>query len=205
MESFFQFDKEWLNLDISNNAKLLFMLIMDRSKVSFKNHLVDGDWVILYYEQEDLAKTLGVSRRSIINYMKELEEKNLIKKDLIGRHNKLSVKRVKNFHTSNNKCYINNTNLLVTNKVLTISKRNRDYYLFDELKNTEYDIVYKLHEELSKRIDSYKRKKISVNNVESIFEILVDISTNLTEYVLSYKELNCNHSIEHFVKVLERL
>lgn len=97
---FFQIPKVFFTnkkyLDISNNAKVAWSLLRDRSSLSRKNKwydLIDGKKVIYFiFTNEELMKLLNVkSKTTLSNIKKELENANLIESHRLGfnRPNKM--------------------------------------------------------------------------------------------------------------------
>ena len=74
---------------ISYNAKIIYMLLMDRVRLSIKNKWVDKKGrVFIIYVIKDLMKILNHSKQTIVNAMKELDDVNgvgLIRKIRINR------------------------------------------------------------------------------------------------------------------------
>jgi len=65
---------------MSNNARVLYTLLLDRYKVSIKNDWRDdcGE-VYIYFGREEMERMLGVSKNSVYRAMKELKELLLVK------------------------------------------------------------------------------------------------------------------------------
>ena len=94
------FQAEPLN-NISLNAKLLYSILLDRAKSSYKNGFVDKDGkVYVYFPQKELIQLMNCSRTKMSAYMKELDE--LTGVGLIERKQNLGIGKndriyVKNF------------------------------------------------------------------------------------------------------------
>ena len=74
--------------DISNDAKVLYALLLDRASVSRQNGYVEPDGTIrLYFTLEQAQKKLHRSRQSATRIFRELEYSGLItrKKQGLGR------------------------------------------------------------------------------------------------------------------------
>ncbi len=70
----------WLEyIDVTPLAKLLYIYILDRYKLSTKNNWIDKDNnIYCYYTLETLSNKLRISTRTCSKYMKELEEVGLL-------------------------------------------------------------------------------------------------------------------------------
>ena len=83
------FPKFLLDMDLSATAKLLYMLLLDRSRLSMRN---DG-WqdesghVFVIYTISSLAEDLHKSEMTVKNGLKALEEADLIKRKHQGQGN----------------------------------------------------------------------------------------------------------------------
>lgn len=90
--SFFKFPKPFIYDEkyktLSNNAKLLYMLLFGRLELSIKNgwHDRDGN-VFQYYTNEQLMVDLNSSEKTIIKFKKELKDVGLLKE--VRQGNKL--------------------------------------------------------------------------------------------------------------------
>ena len=74
--------------DISNDAKVLYALLLDRASVSRKNSYIDPDGTIrVYFTVEETQKKLHRSRQCVTRIFRELEYTGLIcrKKQGLGK------------------------------------------------------------------------------------------------------------------------
>lgn len=74
--------------DLSLDAKLVYMLLYDRFRLSRKNGWTnDRGEVYLVYPRQELADVLGISRRRVIAAVRELRARNLVweNRDSIGQ------------------------------------------------------------------------------------------------------------------------
>ena len=74
--------------DISNDAKVLYALLLDRASISRQNGYIDPDGTIrLYFTAEQVQKKLHRSRQSATRIFRELEYSGLIirKKQGLGK------------------------------------------------------------------------------------------------------------------------
>ena len=74
--------------DISNDAKVLYALLLDRASISRKNSYVDPDGTIrVYFTVEETQKKLHRSRQCVTRIFRELEHTGLIcrKKQGLGK------------------------------------------------------------------------------------------------------------------------
>ena len=70
---------------MSNNARITYSALRDRMDLSIKNNWYDEEGnVFIYYSRENLAEDLGISKRSVITYMKELSKLELIQEKQQG-------------------------------------------------------------------------------------------------------------------------
>ena len=85
-----------LRMDISETAKLIYILLLDRARLSMKN---DG-WederghVFIYYTIESLAEDCGKSQMTVKNALAALEQQGLIfrKRQGAGKANQIYVR-----------------------------------------------------------------------------------------------------------------
>ena len=85
-----------LSAGLSETAKLVYVLLLDRARLSMKN----GGWederghVFIYYTIADLAGVSGKSEMTVKNALKALEQRGLIcrKKQGAGMPNRIYVK-----------------------------------------------------------------------------------------------------------------
>ena len=83
----FLFQDEALR-DITNNAKVLYAMLLDRASISKQNGYVEPDGTIrLYFTVEQAQKRLHRSRQCVTRIFRELEYSGLIirKKQGLGR------------------------------------------------------------------------------------------------------------------------
>jgi hypothetical protein len=64
---------------LSNNARVLYTLLLDRHKISVKNgwHDKKGE-VYIYFKREEMEKRLGLSERTIVKVIRELISHSLV-------------------------------------------------------------------------------------------------------------------------------
>ena len=90
------YPKFLLKLNISETAKLVYMLLLDRARLSMKN----GDWqdeqgrVFVLYTIPNLAKDIGKGETTVKKALNQLVQQDLIWKQFqgAGRPNKIYVK-----------------------------------------------------------------------------------------------------------------
>ena len=86
--SYIPFPRFLLDEEISNNAKLLYALLLDRASVSKLNGFIETDGTIrVYFTVEQAQKRLHRSRQCTTKIFQELEGSGLItrKKQGLGR------------------------------------------------------------------------------------------------------------------------
>ena len=77
---------------ISNNARNLYTLLLDRHKISIKNGWHDeSDDVYIYFKREEMEQQLGISERTVSKVMQELKDLSLVeeKKQGLNKPNKI--------------------------------------------------------------------------------------------------------------------
>ena len=96
LPSYMVFPRFLLNSDLSETTKILYMILLDRTRLSIKN----GGWsndqghVYIHFTISELANTLNKSEMTIKNSLSVLEESDLIyrQRQGIGLPNKIYVK-----------------------------------------------------------------------------------------------------------------
>ena len=85
-----------LKMDISETAKLIYVLLLDRARLSMKNEGWEDEQghVFIYYTIESLAEDCGKSPMTVKNALAVLEERGLIfrKRQGAGRANQIYVR-----------------------------------------------------------------------------------------------------------------
>ncbi len=137
---------------LNANAKILYSVLFNRMQLSIKNNFTDenGD-IYIIFSREEMAETMNVSLRSIINYMNELKEYGLVEekrrglglKNLIFLQKPEGVKTYKKINASQevkkdtthyNNTYCSNTN---NNNNNTDTDAKEDIEV-DEVSNTDF-------------------------------------------------------------------
>ena len=83
---------EFANNRISNNARILYVLLLDRHRVSVKNGWFDESGeVYIYFKREEMESQLGLSERTVSKVMQELKDLSLVeeKKQGLNKPNKI--------------------------------------------------------------------------------------------------------------------
>lgn len=89
--------------ELSNNAKLLYAILMDKNNLSIKNEWKDEQGrIFLYFSIENIMNELSCSKATAVKSLKELEENDLVEKvkQGLGRITRLYLKQVKEEGTS---------------------------------------------------------------------------------------------------------
>ena len=85
-----------LTMDISKTAKMIYVLLLDRARLSMKNEGWEDEQghVFIYYTIEALAEASGKSEMTVKNALKVLEQQGLIfrKRQGAGLPSKIYVK-----------------------------------------------------------------------------------------------------------------
>jgi len=88
----FLYTGEFAGNRISNNARNLYTLLLDRHKISIKNswHDENGE-VYIYFKREEMEQQLGISERTVTKVMQELKDLSLVeeKKQGLNKPNKI--------------------------------------------------------------------------------------------------------------------
>lgn len=89
MYVFYNTLKPILCIDVSSNAKLIYIEMLDRYKLSFVNDWFDNG-LYIYYSISNIQKSIGVSRPTAIKILNELEENGyIIKQKQKGKPTKI--------------------------------------------------------------------------------------------------------------------
>lgn len=92
---YFQFPEFLLDSEMSQTAKILYMILYDRARLSQKNHWIDEDQrIYLIYPITELAKTIGRSISAVKSGLNELLQVDLLEKRKVGfgKPNRLYIK-----------------------------------------------------------------------------------------------------------------
>lgn len=82
---YFQYPKFLLELQLSQNAKLLYMLLYDRARISQKNEWLDEQGrVFVAFPITELSAKMSKCRSSVKNALKELEDAGWIVRKFSG-------------------------------------------------------------------------------------------------------------------------
>ena len=83
---------EFSGSNLSNNARLLYTLLLDRHRISVKNGWFDDNGeVYIYFKREEMENQIGLSKVTIIKVMQELKDFFLVeeKKQGLNKPNKI--------------------------------------------------------------------------------------------------------------------
>ena len=118
-----------LELDMNDTAKMVYLLLYDRARLSMQNGWLDEDGrVYVYYTEEHLAEALKRTEATIRTAMNALEHRGLIrrKRQGAGRPNRIYVCTPKDAQT-----YDRKFDTPQTERKLAYSKnenKNEDFY-----------------------------------------------------------------------------
>ncbi len=152
--AFFKFPKPFIYDDkyktLSNNAKLMYMLLFGRLELSIKNGWYDKEGnVFQYYTNEQLMVDLNSSEKTIIKFKKELKDVGLLEE--VRQGNNLP-----------NRIYISAVDGAVNSTV-------------SELENLQYGTVKNTVSELEKlqtnKTENNKTDKS--NNIDTVSEVIL--------------------------------
>lgn len=76
---YYQFSKFLLEMPLTQNARMLYMLLYDRARISQKNHWVDKDGYIYFiFPITEISAKIGKCKSSVKVALKELDEAGLL-------------------------------------------------------------------------------------------------------------------------------
>ena len=76
---------EFAGNKISNNARILYTLLLDRHRISVKNNWFDDNGeVYIYFKREEMEHQLGLSERTIAKVVQELKDFFLVEEKQQG-------------------------------------------------------------------------------------------------------------------------
>ena len=168
-EPFYQVPKNLFGLyregKINHIACFIYMLILDRYKLSMKNNLVDKEGrVYVLYTYEEISAELNLKRRnSISEAIKDLEKLNLIEKK--RRFNKSTVFYINDTLNSNE----NDTLIITTNK----NNLNKNYYNNNNKENVAAIIRQEIKFLIKTRnikIDNLLKYCSDIERIKQVFE-----------------------------------
>ena len=169
--AFFKFPKPFIYDDkyknLSNNAKLMYMLLFGRLELSIKNgwHDKEGN-VFQYYTNEQLMVDLNSSEKTIIKFKKELKDVGLLEE--VRQGNNLP-----------NRIYISAVDGAVNSTV-------------SELENLQYGTGKITVSELEKlQTNKTENNKTENNNINSVISEILDYLNELTNS--SFRVTNKNN------------
>ena len=169
-EPFYQVPKNLFGLyregKINHIACFIYMLILDRYKLSMKNNLVDKEGrVYVLYTYEEISAELNLKRRnSISEAIKELEKLNLIEKK--RRFNKSTVFYINDTLNSNENDTLNSNenDTLNSNEndtlIITTNKNNLNKNYYNN--NNKENVAAIIRQEIKFLI---KTRNIKIDNV----------------------------------------
>ena len=176
-EPFYQVPKNLFGLyregKINHIACFIYMLILDRYKLSMKNNLVDKEGrVYVLYTYEEISAELNLKRRnSISEAIKDLEKLNLIEKK--RRFNKSTVFYINDTLNSNENDTLNSnendTLIITTNK----NNLNKNYYNNNNKENVAAIIRQEIKFLIKTRnikIDNLLKYCSDIERIKQVFE-----------------------------------
>ena len=177
-EPFYQVPKNLFGLyregKINHIACFIYMLILDRYKLSMKNNLVDKEGrVYVLYTYEEISAELNLKRRnSISEAIKDLEKLNLIEKK--RRFNKSTVFYINDTLNSNKNDTLNSnkndTLIITTNK----NNLNKNYYNNNNKENVVAGVIRQEIKFLIKtrniKIENILKYCSDIERIKQVFE-----------------------------------
>lgn len=171
-EPYFQVPKSlfrsWREGKINSTAFSIYMLMLDRYKVSKKNKWKDeeGNFYIIY-SYEELLENLCIKNKNILaDALKELEKLNLLKKRRRYRNSTifyLKSESNQNVTSTKNESNVNDT-LIQSESNQNVTTRSNQNVTFILEKNTQKDIGNKEEIESENTPSKNKYNKNNINN-----------------------------------------
>lgn len=129
LPSYLVFPRFLLDLEISETSKILYMVLLDRAKLSQKNENWTDTFghVFLYFTITDLALTMHKSEMTIKNCLTALEQLDLIvrKRMGVGNPNRIYVKIPEDFFQTDRKLSLRQTENYLPDGQKTVSMTDR--------------------------------------------------------------------------------
>lgn len=128
MPVYLMYPRFLLELDMNDTAKMVYLLLYDRARLSMQNGWLDADGrAYIYFTEEHLAQALRRTEATIRTAMNTLEHHGLIrrKRQGAGRPNRIYIRIPKNAQT-----YDRKFDTLQTERKLAYSKnesKNDDF------------------------------------------------------------------------------
>lgn len=163
LNQFYKFPKWLLDMkNVSNNAKILYMLLWDRLDLSIKNNWIDEEGnVFIYFTIKDICQKLKISNKSAVKYKKELFEVGLI-------HEKKQMNQ-------SSKIYLDS---------VESTQRKCKKYTYGSVENTLTE-VYKVH---SNKTEYNKTNNINTKNNNKILSESIS-SSSVLQFIQSDLDL----------------
>lgn len=209
-DKYYSVPKEVINMlssdvvNIKSNDIVVYMLLLDRLKLSLSNHerfSNDDGEVYVVYEQKELMAITGLSNRGLIDSLKRLSEAGLIKIERQGKmlpnlyffYDLFSEKGVTlqnlthdftNSHTSyNNNIYNNISKRYIT---LTSDDNKGSQVRFMEM----YNDMYRLHKQKEHPAIEYSQLQELHNKLDALIDRYQLTDTDLHDIIeLHFNEL----------------
>ncbi len=91
-DDFFKYPRWLLGTNLSNDARTLYAILLDRCRLSYKNHWIDDEGLVyFYYSKESMQNILGIGRSKCYELYKELVNEGFIEqiRQGQGKNNRL--------------------------------------------------------------------------------------------------------------------
>lgn len=179
-EPYFQVPKSlfrsWREGKINSTAFSIYMLMLDRYKVSKKNKWKDeeGNFYIIY-SYEELLENLCIKNKNILaDALKELEKLNLLKKRKRYRNSTifyLKSESNQNVTSTKNESNVNDT-LTQSESNQNVTTRSNQNVTFILEKNTQKDIGNKeeIESEITPNKNNYNKNNINNSNNNNVID-----------------------------------
>ena len=171
--SFFMVPKALLSeqfSQISANAKLMFIQMLDRCKLSIKNNWIDETKnIFIIYPVDQLAKTMNLKKSKVHMLLNELENAQLIKRKRTGRAlpNKIYLANLDAQMDANKNTTVTGEKNQKNYESMYKNSRCESYQYSAYENNAKSEEIKKIEEELAyaRKMDSIKKKN---NNYEEM-------------------------------------
>lgn len=177
---------------LSAQAKITYMLILDRLKISKMNTWInDENELYLIYKREELMEQLGLCEKTVVKILKELEEFKLIyqKRQGLGKPNLIFVYKIE--------------------KEQECQNQNCKFYSSGNVKNTVQEPPKSTVQELenlqcnNNNINNNNYNNNSVSQYEEELEELDDIKQKCElDYLLTTDEHRMQPIIENLLEIM---
>lgn len=196
MTPFIMLPKNIFNLELSSDALLVYMQMLDAYKLSYQNNWIDDNGIFLYYSISHIEKSRGCSRPTATNILKELEKNGyIIKKTQKGKPTKIYL--VRNEFTE---FILDNTKKSKNRKIININEKSKQ-----EKEEIDIEIIETFRRYIGREPDKAFKKTIlkrikdglNIKTVIAAIEKADKVNAkNAEAFILYLTQFNQNNEIE---------